>query len=267
MPRIVLFALLVSAMIASAGSAADDKTDKKKEPGKALAEFLKLSTDEVIKRLDKNGDGALQKDELPPALARAFDRFDKNNDGKLDRGEVEAMMAALRKRFGEAAPEPATPAKEKDKKEKEKDKPKTNDAEVDKMVDRILERLDKNKDGKISKDEAQGGLAENFDRLDANKDGFLDRQELREVAKRMLANGAGGGGPGAGRGPAIPDFDAYDKDADGRLTREEVKGTPLEALFDAMDANKDGKVSRKEFDAYYRKQAEKNPPEKTEKKK
>ncbi len=54
-----------------------------------------------------------------------------------------------------------------------------------------------------------------------------------------------------------PDFDALDLNADGRLTRDELKGTPYADKFDAMDTNKDGKIDRKEFAAYFRREAEK----------
>ena len=41
------------------------------------------------------------------------------------------------------------------------------------VVANLLERMDQNKDGKISKDEARGPLAQNFADLDRNKDGSL----------------------------------------------------------------------------------------------
>ena len=71
----------------------------------------------------------------------------------------------------------------------------------------------------------------------------------------------GGGKPGAG-GPAAqgPDFDALDKNADGRLTRDELKGTPYADKFEEIDTNKDGKIDKKEFAAYLKKQAEKKSP-------
>jgi Ca2+-binding EF-hand superfamily protein len=52
-------------------------------------------------------------------------------------------------------------------------------------VDALVKRLDANKDGKISKEEAKGWLKENFDKLDLNKDGFLDRDELIKAAKEQ----------------------------------------------------------------------------------
>ena len=124
------------------------------------------------------------------------------------------------------------------------------------MVDLILQRMDKNKDGKISRSEAEGRIAENFDRIDTNKDGFLDRKELLEMAKRIAAMGerrpGPPGGPGFGR-PDPNDFDALDKNADGRLTREELKGTRFEQLFNQIDTNKDGKIDPKEWAAYHAK--------------
>jgi Ca2+-binding EF-hand superfamily protein len=118
--------------------------------------------------------------------------------------------------------------------------------------------MDKNKDGKISRDEAQGRIKENFDRIDTNKDGFLDREELLRMARAVLANGDGQTkGPGLG-GFGLPsakdDFDALDKNADGRLTREELKGTRYYDLFDQIDKNKDGKIDPKEWEEFHKKE-------------
>lgn len=130
----------------------------------------------------------------------------------------------------------------------------------DAIVSQILQRMDKNKDGKISKSEAEGRIADTFDRLDTNKDGFLDRTELLAMARLMAARpgpGPGGrmppfGSPGGLR-PDPLDFDALDKNADGRLTREELKGTRFADLFSAFDTNKDGKIDPKEWAAYHNK--------------
>jgi len=47
----------------------------------------------------------------------------------------------------------------------------------------VFTRLDTNKDGKISKEEARGLIKEHFDRLDTNKDGFIAFDELLKAAK------------------------------------------------------------------------------------
>lgn len=222
--------------------AADKGKANKARP--AVAELLKGSADDFIKRFDRNKDGYLSKNELPPRMANGFDRWDANADGKLNKEEVEQMLQMLRRRLGVGS----------------KDKPKS--ADVDRVVARLLGRMDTNKDGKLSRDEAKGPIAQNFDRLDANKDGFLDKEELRVAAKRFVeANGgkkpAVGGRPRknndgpANVGQAAPNFDALDQNADGRLTREELKGTALADKFAEIDTNKDGKIDRKEFDAYF----------------
>ncbi len=137
------------------------------------------------------------------------------------------------------------------------DKPADNPA-VERRVHDVFERMDTNKDGKISKEEAKNFIAQNFDRIDANKDGFIDKDELRRFVARSMAMGRGG--PGGFGGPAGPDFDALDKNADGRLTRDELKGTPYADKFDEIDTNRDGKIDKKEFAAYLKKQAEKKSP-------
>jgi hypothetical protein len=63
-----------------------------------------------------------------------------------------------------------------------------------------------------------------------------------------------GGGPGGGpRGGSPDDFVArmmeFDKDKDGKLTRDEVTDARLSRLFDRADANKDGSVTKEELTA------------------
>jgi Ca2+-binding EF-hand superfamily protein len=145
--------------------------------------------------------------------------------------------------------------------QKPADKPAADNPAVERRVADVFERMDTNKDGKISKEEAKNLIAQNFDRIDANKDGYIDKDELRRWVAQTMAMGPGGGfGRGGLGGPAGPDFDALDKNADGRLTREELKGTPFEEKFDEIDTNKDGKIDKKEFAAYLKKQAEKKSP-------
>jgi Ca2+-binding EF-hand superfamily protein len=129
--------------------------------------------------------------------------------------------------------------------------------DVDQAVEAVLKRLDTNKDGKISRDEAKGKpLEKAFDVLDKNKDGYLDRNELRPWAERIGNTGqflkTAKGFPESITDSRRPDFDALDKDADGRLTREELAGTPWAEVFDKIDANKDGRIDRKEFEAYFK---------------
>jgi hypothetical protein len=69
------------------------------EPGKVrpklpaeLAALLKSGADAFIKKFDKNGDGFLTVNEMPPDLTPFFDRYDTNNDKKLDKNEIAGMV-------------------------------------------------------------------------------------------------------------------------------------------------------------------------------
>lgn len=57
----------------------------------------------------------------------------------------------------------------------------------------FLKRIDKNSDGKVSKEEAPERMQEQFDALDANKDGFLDAGELGKLRRPSGGSGAPGG--------------------------------------------------------------------------
>ncbi len=108
-----------------------------------------------IKELDKNGDGKISKDEAPERLREFFDRVDADGSGFLEAEEL--------RRLGQGRPEGGNPA------------------------DRIKE-LDKNGDGKLSKDEAPERLREFFDRVDADGSGFLEAEELRRLEQRRPGN-------------------------------------------------------------------------------
>jgi hypothetical protein len=78
---------------------------------------------------------------------------------------------------------------------------------VDQIVERIMS-FDKNKDGKITKDELPERMQDLIAKGDTNKDGALDKDEIKKLATELARNGSfrgfdGRGGPGEGfrRGP------------------------------------------------------------------
>jgi Ca2+-binding EF-hand superfamily protein len=103
---------------------------------------------------------------------------------------------------------------------------------------RGLSKLDSNGDGVIDRAEAAKAprLAQNFDTLDKNKDGKLSRDEL---PKR-----------GDFRHRGHDRMAKLDTNKDGRISREEAKADPKFAeRFDKMDFNKDGYVDKADFQA------------------
>lgn len=129
----------------------------------------------------------------------------------------------------------------------------------DVMINSILQRLDRNKDEKISKDEAAAAprIKDGFDRIDRDKDGFLSKSELQALARLLGPAGNPGMRPGPGRfGPGgfrtdPLDFDAIDKNADGRLIPSELRGSRFAGQFDSIDANRDGKIDPKEWNTFH----------------
>jgi hypothetical protein len=73
---------------------------------------------------------------------------------------------------------------------------------VDEIVERIM-AFDKNKDGKITRDELPERMQHLIDQGDTNKDGALDREEIRKLVTSANASGGfgghGGGFSGGGR--------------------------------------------------------------------
>ena len=105
-----------------------------------------------------------------------------------------------------------------------------------------FDELDKNKDGKLSRDELPrwkhgrpgGRGGERWAKLDANKDGRISREEAK--ADPRLAER----------------FDQLDLNKDGyldKVDRELRMKQHRDAWFAAADTNKDGQLSKAEFDA------------------
>lgn len=162
--------------------------------------------------LDTNGDGAIDRSEAAksPKLVEHFGRLDTNSDGRItaDERPQRRMRDGRHGRGGAMA------------------------------------RLDANADGVIDRGEAAKApkFAEHFDRLDADKDGRISGDE------RPQRGGRREGGKGA-RGERMARLDT---NGDGRFSRDELAGRERALQnFAAIDADKDGFVTREEMKAYH----------------
>ncbi len=93
--------------------------------------------------------------------------------------------------------------------------------------ERLLRRMDRNGDGKISFEEYRNATLRRFDARDRNHDGVLDGAEF---PKEWLA------------GAAV-------EDARHALSRDDFSDQ-LEPTFDRFDADKDGQLAGAEVDAF-----------------
>lgn len=113
-------------------------------------------------RLDTNKDGFVDRDESHTAREAIFARLDANKDGRLTADELMGPQRTRR-----------PPPKSQDGGINATDatKPTTDSRRA--RAERLLQRLDSDKDGVVSRAEWLAGDDTRFDRCDANKDGKL----------------------------------------------------------------------------------------------
>ena len=179
---------------------------KKQSPtGKQGPGPLHFNVDQLIKDYDTNGDGYLERNEVPAYLREHFDELDTNKDGKLSREELEKGAALLQPRrrpsdvvyflleMSDCDDDCSGELQRMYDVLQKADKNKDGKLDADELkamrqqlieerVDNIMKELDTNKDGRISREEARGPIRHDFDQIDTNKDGFIDRDELMRAA-------------------------------------------------------------------------------------
>ncbi|MBF0624244.1 MAG: EF-hand domain-containing protein [Magnetococcales bacterium] len=128
------------------------------------------TADELIGKLDQNGDGALGVDEAEGPMADRFSETDTDGNGLLSSEELGAAMEAfhneIRSRMGGGGMKGMAMGQPP-------------------SVDDLLADLDANADGVLSLDEARGPMVEDFDNADTDDDGVLSRNELEERLEEL----------------------------------------------------------------------------------
>ena len=110
---------------------------------------------------------------------------------------------------------------------------------------KLLKEMDANEDGKLSENEVDGPLKEQFAAIDADKDGFITEAEMKPKVKEVKSEKKS-----KGKGKGMPTYtellEQMDADKDGKLSKSEVKG-PLKNDFSKVDTDKDGFLSEAEL--------------------
>jgi Ca2+-binding EF-hand superfamily protein len=202
--RVLVGSIPLLAILAVGFAVAQERGEREPAPKSKTAEpgkSLQIDTEGFFKDHDKNGDGYLQRDELPPEYRPAFGRLDANKDGKISRAELEQGIAFLHPRrrpsdmvymlvemsdFDDDCHREVQRAydilrnldKNRDGKIDPDELKAGREHIVNNRVTFLFKQLDADKDGKISRDEAKGRIRENFQEIDRNRDGFIERDEL-----------------------------------------------------------------------------------------
>jgi Ca2+-binding EF-hand superfamily protein len=172
----------------------------------------------MFRRLDANGDGLLNYDEMPESLRAERDKWDTNKDGFIDLTEFKAyFQAVIQQRMGQnggwnqnwqgGLPDiGSAPAPE----EEEIKKPLVYHAgNLPKDIPDWFQKIDSDGDGQIGLYEwkSSGRSLDEFRKIDRNNDGFLTIDEvMRYVADQKNSGGASGNSMtarGSGSNPGV----------------------------------------------------------------
>ncbi len=99
---------------------------------------------------------------------------------------------------------------------------------------RLMEQLDTNGDGKLTKEEVDGVSQAKLAQFDTDKNGGLTLQEFQGLWLDFM------------RPQMVRGFQRFDADGDGSVTKAELEA-PLDRMLQHMDANDDGAIGRDEM--------------------
>ena len=125
-----------------------------------------------IAHLDKNKDGKLTKDEVPPPLWEHLTKTGAVKDGAVTKESLQAAGQKMFERFrermqqaGSPAPGAAAPARRGHR------------------AAALFDRFDKNKNGKLTKDDVPGPVWDFYTKIGAVKDGVVTKESLEACAQ------------------------------------------------------------------------------------
>jgi Ca2+-binding EF-hand superfamily protein len=159
-----------------------------------------------FEQIDSNKDGKISLAELTASRESWLTKVDTNKDGVATQAEIDASSSANHKE----------------------------------RLQKMFEREDANKDGRLTRDETRLPSAW-FEKADANKDGALSPAELADARKNAHADKPSQHAGGKGR--------QFDQNSDGKVDRQELR-TAAANQFAQLDKNKDGSLTSDEFRAH-----------------
>jgi Ca2+-binding EF-hand superfamily protein len=231
------YALLAGLLLAATLHAQDDA-----KPDRNLKRARK-----AIKERDADGDGRLSLEEFGAGKA-IFSMLDRNGDGFIGPAEL-AQVAPQRPQ----RPNKTDKADKTDRKpEGGTDRPAPDPERIKRAASGLMQRFDKNQDGKLTQDELPQGGRFDLAKADKNQDGAVDLFELTMALSERA--GKAGKGKAAGKDgnrqaqagqQLMRRLQQLDANQDGEITKDEWKGP--EQYFARLDADGDGKIAKAEI--------------------
>ncbi len=106
--------------------------------------------------------------------------------------------------------------------------------------------VDRDKDGKLNREEGNSINGFDFSRADTNNDGYVARAEFDAAMAHSTARGDGNEGPLEGDRTEQVTFEKADKNSDGKIDRDEAED--IDGFdFSTADADDDRWLTRAEF--------------------
>jgi|GEM_PF-1522184 len=231
---------------------------------------LQAATERIFKLMDPNDDGKIEKDEAPAKMKEHFDTIDTDKDGTVTPDEMKVFIAGRMQAAGQQNPLPGGQRPTGPGQGMQGQRPggqgpngpgpgmqgqrpggQGQGGTASRMVKMMLNNMDKDKDGMLSKEEVRGPLKANFDKVDTDSDGYLSIDELEKSIAPQPRQWGGGQGPNPGgqfQRPGGPQ--GLGQNQGGQWQRPGTQGLPPitpEAMIEHMDKNNDGKLSKEEI--------------------
>jgi Ca2+-binding EF-hand superfamily protein len=192
----------------------------------------------IVSEDDANGDGRLSRDEAPVEILASFDAADADHDGAID--DFEARRFDARRIDG---PRIRPPNRAAGGLAHMRDKGTVN---APGTAIGMIERLDLDGDGQVSREEFPAEHRESFDSLDLDKSGYIDRRDAETIDTRRERIDTLIEERGVAGERTVPRVvQLMDTNGDGLLQKREAP-LNLQRIWDSYDRNGDGAIDMRE---------------------